>query len=102
MARDLKFRIYKEEVLYYPDSKNKDADQLRDYREADLRLCFCICKRPVFSQLGSFYSRLISCLGYERIMKEVVMFYKGFIKMYWNVMWKLMNMILKVPRRPTR
>ena len=25
------------------------ADQLRGYREADLRLCFRICKNPVFS-----------------------------------------------------
>ena len=30
-------------------SKNKGADQLRGYREADLRLCFRICKKPVFS-----------------------------------------------------
>ena len=39
-ARSLKFRIYVEEELYYPCSENKDADQLRGYREADLRLCF--------------------------------------------------------------
>ena len=30
--------------MYYPCSENKDADQLRGYREADLRLCFRICK----------------------------------------------------------
>ena len=35
-------------------SENKDADQLRGYREADLRLCFRICKNPVFSRRGSF------------------------------------------------
>ena len=35
--------------LYYPCSENKGADQLRGYREADLRLCFRICKNPVFS-----------------------------------------------------
>ena len=29
-------------------SENKGADQLRGYREADLRLCFRICKNPVF------------------------------------------------------
>ena len=39
-ARSLKFRIYVEEELYYPSSENKGADQLRGYREADLRLCF--------------------------------------------------------------
>ena len=47
-ARDLKFRIYEVEGLYYPCSENKDADQLRGYREADLRLCFRICKTLVF------------------------------------------------------
>ena len=29
---------------------------LRGYREADLRLCFRICKKPVFSRRGSYYS----------------------------------------------
>ena len=33
--------------------ENKGADQLRGYREADLRLCFHICKKPVFSRRGS-------------------------------------------------
>ena len=36
----LKFRNKEEEELYFPSSKNKGADQLRGYREADLRLCF--------------------------------------------------------------
>ena len=53
MARGLKFRIQIEEGLHYPCSENKGADQLRGYREADLRLCFRICKKPVFSQRGS-------------------------------------------------
>ena len=30
-------------------SQNKGTDQLQGYREADLRLCFRICKKPVFS-----------------------------------------------------
>ena len=55
MVRDLKFRIWKAEGLYYPSGRNKGADQLRGYREADLRLCFRICKNPVFSRRGSFY-----------------------------------------------
>ena len=46
MARGLKFRIYEVEGLYYPCSKNKDADQPCG---ADLRLCFRICKRLIFS-----------------------------------------------------
>ena len=49
MAIGWKFRIYKEEELYYPSSENKGADQLRGFREADLRLCFGICILLVFS-----------------------------------------------------
>ena len=39
MARGVQFRM----GLYYLCSENKGADQLRGYREADLRLCFRIC-----------------------------------------------------------
>ena len=39
-ARSMKFCILEVEGLYYPCSENKGADQLRGYREADLRLCF--------------------------------------------------------------
>ena len=49
MARGLKFRIKKVEGLYYLYSENKGADQLRGYREADLRLCFRTCTTLVFS-----------------------------------------------------
>ena len=42
--------------MYYPCSENKGADQLRGYREADLRLCFRIRKNPVFSRCGSCHS----------------------------------------------
>ena len=38
----------------YLCSENKGTDQLRGYREADLRLCFRICKKPVFSRRGSY------------------------------------------------
>ena len=48
IARSLKFRIEVEEELYYPSSENKGADQLRSYCEADLRLCFRICRLLVF------------------------------------------------------
>ena len=46
--------------MYYPCSENKDADQLRGYREADLRLCFRPCKLLVFSRTGS--NKSLSCL----------------------------------------
>ena len=58
-ARSLKFRIYNTK---YPCSENKGADQLRGYREADLRLCFCICKLLVFSRGGSFVALAIFLL----------------------------------------
>ena len=47
-ARSLKFSILVEEELYYPSRENKGADQLRGYREADLRLCFRLCRLLVF------------------------------------------------------
>ena len=54
MARDWKFWISKVEELYYPSSENNAADQLRGYREADLRLCFRLCRLLVFPRGGSF------------------------------------------------
>ena len=61
MVRDWKFWIQKVEELYYPCSENKDADigenkgtdQLRGNREADLRLCFRLCRLLVFPWGGS-------------------------------------------------
>ena len=53
MARSLKFWIKKGKGLYYPCSETKGADQLPVYRQADLCLCFRICKKPVFSRRGS-------------------------------------------------
>ena len=47
-ARSLKFWSQVEEELYNPSSENKGADQLRGYREADLRLCFRLCRLLVF------------------------------------------------------
>ena len=51
MARGLKVWIMELQIegFYYLCSENKGADQLRGYREADLRLCFRICKMLVIS-----------------------------------------------------
>ena len=49
MARGLKIKIYKDDGLYYLCKENIGADQLRGYHAADLRLCFQICKKMVFS-----------------------------------------------------
>ena len=50
MARGLKFRIKKVEGSYYlcTCSENKGADQLRGYREADLRLLFSHMQKAGF------------------------------------------------------
>ena len=53
-ARSLKFWSYVEEELYYPSSESKGADQLRGYREADLRLCFRLGRLFVFPRGGSY------------------------------------------------
>ena len=42
MTGGLELRIKKVEGLYYLCSGNEGADQLRAYREPDLRLCFRI------------------------------------------------------------
>ena len=67
-ARDWKFWILKVEELYYPSSENKGADQLRGYREADLRLCFRLCRLLVFTRGGSYFTELYSCdLRWKRL-----------------------------------
>ena len=48
-ARNLNFQILEEEEAYSPCSENKNADQLRGFRKADVRLCFRICRLLVFS-----------------------------------------------------
>ena len=54
-ARILKFRIkVEEELYYYPSSENKGADQLRSYCEADLHVCFRLCRLLVFPCGGSY------------------------------------------------
>ena len=58
-ARSLKFWSQLEEELYYPSSENKGADQLRGYREADLRLCFRLCRLLVFPCGGSIRQNIL-------------------------------------------
>ena len=56
MAREIELWIKEEEGLYYLCSENNGADQLCGYRAADLRLCFCICKKQVFSSCSLYYT----------------------------------------------
>ena len=53
MARGLKFWIKEVEVLNYPSSENKGADQLRGYHEADLSLF------SHMQNIGFFMKRLL-------------------------------------------
>ena len=53
----LVIRIQVEKILYYQGSENKGADLLRGYREADLRLCFRICKNPVSHDAAHYRKR---------------------------------------------
>ena len=63
-ARGLKFPIQKVEGLYYLCSENKGADQLRGYREADLRLLFSHMEKAGFLTTRLLYhpnTRRIYC-----------------------------------------
>ena len=55
--------------MYYPCSENKDADQLRGYREADLCLCFRPCKLLVFSRTGSYCIATIELVIINQLQK---------------------------------
>ena len=46
--------------MYNPSSENKGADQLRGYREADLCLCFRLCRLLVFPRGGSNTDRCLN------------------------------------------
>ena len=58
--------------MYYPSSENKGADQLHGYREADLRLCFRICRLLVFSRGGSFSEDLSERLALKITLNQYV------------------------------
>ena len=92
MAGDGKFWIEKVEELYYPCSKNKGADQLRGYREADLRLCFRLCRLLVFPRGGSFVVRfniLATLPGYWKKMVILPIRCRSFILFFsaWCLCW---------------
>ena len=55
----LNFEILEVVRLNYLCSKNKRADQLCGHCAADLHICFCICKKQVFSGRGE--RRTLDC-----------------------------------------
>ena len=73
-ARSLKFRIKVDEELYYPCSENKGADQLRSYCEADLRLCFRLCRLLVFPWGGSLETGSLSVQKLYRVCRVLVIY----------------------------
>ena len=87
-ARSLKFRILEEERFYYPCSENKGADQL--HREADLRLCFSICRFFVFLCSGSYIlcdSVFLTCIIIQVLpcLAEVIRWYDiNLLVSVWN------------------
>ena len=54
--------------MYYPSSENKGADQLRGYREAELRLCFRLCRLLVFPWGGSY---IVVYINFAMMMSNV-------------------------------
>ena len=76
-ARSLKFRILVEEEWYYPSSENKGADQLRSYCycEADLRLCFRLCRLLVFPCGGSFIGSAEGPVQQTTSKPKTILFY---------------------------
>ena len=65
--------------MYYPSSENKGADQLRGDREADLRLCFRICKMFGFSRSGSF---VMIGLSHHYLLDESTLIFCFIFKLY--------------------
>ena len=64
-------------ILYYPCSENKGADQLRGYCEADLRLCFLLCRLFIFPCGGSYtlrqkFSIIICVKGCKNVWLELL------------------------------
>ena len=70
MPRGLKFRILDVEGLYYPCSE-KGADQLRGHREADLRLCLRIYKKPFFSHDEAHKALIFLILGLQIFFQNI-------------------------------
>ena len=66
IVRGCEIWIYKVEKLYYPCSENKSADQLRSYCEADLCLCFHLCRLLVFPCSGSNLNQVILHKSFTR------------------------------------
>ena len=72
--------------MYYLYSENKGADQLCSYREADLRLCFRLCRLLVFPRGGS---------------NDETHFFHGTVSTGWTCFWYKCFPITGTYRAPT-
>ena len=88
MARGLK-----EEGLFSLCSENKGADQLCGYCEADLRLCFRICKKPFFSKRGSYLLWFSSHLN-RRLIGELIVRIKASKPVKNKICWQRLETVL--------
>ena len=59
--------------MYYPYSENEGADQLRGYHEADLRLCFRICKNRFSHDAAHFRPTKHLCI---KIIYDIYFLFK--------------------------
>ena len=64
--------------MYYPCNEIKGFDQLCGYHEADLLLCFHICKKQGFSLRGSII-RALTYYSYIEVYKKAVIHKIGVI-----------------------
>ena len=70
-SKRLEILDLEKEGLYHLHRKKRGADQLRNYCAAYLRLCFRMCKHPVFSRRGKIllFSLFICNAKMQRIKK---------------------------------
>ena len=82
--------------LYYPCSENKDTDQLRNYCEADLHLCFRLGGLLVFPCGGS-YGFSVS-LSFMTIHSYIYTLFTVFSSPMWIVVWNKLpaNGLIKI------
>ena len=94
LAKGLQILIQEIEGLHLLGSHNKGADELQGYRAADLRLCFCICKKQVFSWRCS-YDPLwsITFLTISWHMEFVWLLRSWSAPMFSHIMWLIYNKV---------
>ena len=72
--------------MYYPSSENKGADQLRGYHEADLRLCFRLCRLLLFPCGGSYSNYLHDdLLAFMIVFVSILLFLFPFLLQSWYI-----------------